>query len=295
LAKRRTSPNSAQIATAAGPTDPVAAHERLAAWLGSCDAGQLGVEQVEFGVDVVDHPQGQVDRLAGHRRELGPGQPGPPVGGEQIGAVRQPMVEQDRVDALVPAGVPADQRTAQPDLGARVGDVGWWHPRLGQRAGAQQLPQVAGVGAVGLGAPLGAAQRPGVGRLGQVRAEPGALQLLGDQPPAGGGLQGEPGLLAGEPSKPAAQLQAGGRAELPAAGLAGVGVDPVVGDLAAVDVEASYDGHRDLLWLPQCDLMRPACRTERRGSRSHAIYTCQAAEARSKARLSSTAKTSRAT
>jgi hypothetical protein len=38
--------------------------------------------------------------------------------------------------------------------------------------------------------------------------------------------------------------------ELPAAGLAGSGVDPVVGDLAAVDVEASYDGHRDLLWLP---------------------------------------------
>src|SRR6266508_2393932 len=127
-------------------------------------------------------------------------------------------------------------------------------------------------GAVGLGAPLGAAQRSGVGRLGQVRAEPGALQLLGDEPPAGGGLQGEVRLLAGEPGKPAAQLHARGRAELPAAGLAGVGVDPVVGDLPAVDVEASYDGHRDLPWLPQRDLMRPACRTERRGSRSHAIY-----------------------
>jgi hypothetical protein len=155
------------------------------------------------------------------------------------------------VDALVPAGVPADQRAAQPDPGARVGDVGWWPPRLGQRAGAQQLPQVAGVGPVGLGAPLGAAQRPGVGRLGQVRAAPGALQLLGDEPPAGGGLQGEVRLLAGEPSKPAAQLHARGRAELPAAGLAGGGVDPVVGDLPAVDVEASYDGHRDLLWLPR--------------------------------------------
>ena len=116
--------------------------------------------------------------------------------------------------------------------------------------GAQQLAQVAGVGAVGLGAPLGAAQRPGVGRLGQVRAEPGALQLLGDEPPAGGGLQREVGLLAVELSKPGAQLQAGGRAELPAASLAGVGVDPVVGDLPPVDVEAAYDGHRDLLWLP---------------------------------------------
>src|SRR5512132_68735 len=58
LAKRRTSPNSAQIATAAWPTDPIAPLERLAAWLGSCDAAQLGVEGVEFDLEVVDHPQG---------------------------------------------------------------------------------------------------------------------------------------------------------------------------------------------------------------------------------------------
>ncbi len=67
-----------------------------------------------------------------------------------------------------------------------------------------------GVGAVGLGPPLGAAQRPGVGRLGQVSYGTGTLQLLGDEPPAGGDLQGEVGLLAGEASKPGAQLQAGG-------------------------------------------------------------------------------------
>jgi hypothetical protein len=74
------------------------------------------------------------------------------AGGEQLGAFRQPVVEQDRVDALVPAGALADQGTAQPNPGPRVGDVGRWHPRPGQRAGAQQLAQVAGVGAVGLGA-----------------------------------------------------------------------------------------------------------------------------------------------
>jgi len=38
------------------------------------------------------------------------------------------MVEQHRVDALLPAGSRTDQRTAQPDLGARVGDVGGWRP-----------------------------------------------------------------------------------------------------------------------------------------------------------------------
>jgi hypothetical protein len=81
--------------------------------------------------------------------------------------------------------------------------------------------------------------------------DPGALQFLGDEPPAGGGLHGEVHLLSVELLQPAAQLQAGGWAELPAAGLAGVGVDPVVGDLPPVNIEAAYDGHRDLLWLPR--------------------------------------------
>jgi 23S rRNA A2030 N6-methylase RlmJ len=128
------------------------------------------------------------------------------------------------------------------------------------------------VGAVCLGAPFGAAQRAGVGRLGQVRADPYALEFLGNEPPAGRGLQREAGLLWVELVDPGAQLQAGGGAELPAAGLAGRGVEVVVGDLPAVDVEPSYDGHRDLLWLPLCDPIRPACRIRAEGSRSHAIY-----------------------
>jgi hypothetical protein len=69
---------------------------------------------------------------------------------------------------------------------------------------------VAGVGPVGLGAPLGAAQRAGVGRLGQVRVDPNALELLGDEPPAGRGLQRKAGLLWVELVEPGAQLQAGG-------------------------------------------------------------------------------------
>ena len=139
------------------PTDPIAAHERLAAWLGPRDPGQLGIEGVEFDLEVVDHPQGQVDRLASDRRQLGPGQPGPPVGGEQLGTLGQPMVEQDRVDALLPAGPLADQPAAQPDLGASVGDVRRWRPGLRQGAATQQLAQVAGIGAVSLGPPLGVA------------------------------------------------------------------------------------------------------------------------------------------
>ena len=68
---------------------------------------------------------------------------------------------------------------------------------------------MAGVGLVGLGAPLGAAQGAGVGRLGQVGAESGARDLLGDLPPAGRAFKGEVGLLPSQPSKPGAQLDPG--------------------------------------------------------------------------------------
>jgi hypothetical protein len=48
-----------------------------------------------------------------------------------------------------------------------------------------------------------------------VRGTSGARQLLGHEPPAGGGLQGEVGRLAVELHKPGAQLQASDGAELP--------------------------------------------------------------------------------
>jgi hypothetical protein len=48
------------------------------------------------------------------------------------------------------------------------------------------------VGAVGLGAPLGAAQAGGLGRLGQVGGEPDPLQFLDHEPPTGAALDREP-------------------------------------------------------------------------------------------------------
>ena len=58
LANRCRSPNSAQMLTAAGPADPIAAHERLAARLAAGDVGQGGVQLVELGIQEVDHAQG---------------------------------------------------------------------------------------------------------------------------------------------------------------------------------------------------------------------------------------------
>jgi hypothetical protein len=76
--------------------------------------------------------------------------------------------------------------------------VGGIH-ELGSRPCSSNLPQQPGVGAVGLGPPLGAAQAAGLGRLGQVRDQPGRLQLLDHEPPAGAALHREPALAAGQP------------------------------------------------------------------------------------------------
>jgi hypothetical protein len=67
---------------------------------------------------------------------------------------------------------------------------------------------VVGVGAVGPGAALGAAQ---LGRLGQVRGDPGPPEFFDHVAPAGAALQREGHLLlVGEAFQPGAQLQAVG-------------------------------------------------------------------------------------
>jgi hypothetical protein len=78
-----------------------------------------------------------------------------------------------------------DQGLAQPHGGTQVQDPPRRDPRARQPALLQQLPQQPGVGAVGLGPPLGAAQAAGLGRLSQMREEPGRLELLDHEPPAG--------------------------------------------------------------------------------------------------------------
>src|SRR4051812_6282411 len=57
-------------------------------------------------------------------------------------------------------------------------------PRFGQPADHQQLAQVPGIGAVGLGALLVAAPGGGLRRLGEMDVRPDRMQLLGDEPPA---------------------------------------------------------------------------------------------------------------
>jgi len=92
----------------------------------------------------------------------------------------------------------------KPHAGAQVEQVRGRDPRFGQPADHQQLAQVAGVGAVALGALLGPAPRGGLGRLGEMHARADRPELLDDEPPARRRLQRHFEILAaearGEPS-----------------------------------------------------------------------------------------------
>jgi hypothetical protein len=124
------------------------------------------------------------------------------------------------------------------------------NPALRQPALGQQHPQVPGVGLIGLGVPFPPPPCRGVGRLGQMRRDPGRSQLLDDIPPARAPLHRERDILAaGEPRQPRTQVHPVGRADLPASHLPGLGVEAVEGDLFPVDIQPAYDGHRDLLEL----------------------------------------------
>jgi hypothetical protein len=129
-------------------------------------------------------------------------------------------------------------------------DPGGRDPALRQPALGQQHPQMPGVGPVGLGVPLAAPGERSVGRLSQMRRDPGRGQFLGHIPPPGAPLDRERDIItAAEPGQPGPQVLPVRRADLPALHLPGHGVEVVEGDLFPVDIQPAYDRHRDLLTL----------------------------------------------
>jgi hypothetical protein len=87
-------------------------------------------------------------------------------------------VVEHRLDALLPLAALLGQRVAQPDPRAQVQDVIGREPRLRHPREHHQLAHMPGVGAVGLGALLRAAQVARLGGLGQVRPGADRAQLL---------------------------------------------------------------------------------------------------------------------
>src|SRR5829696_6433702 len=136
---------------------------------------------------------------------------------------------------------------AQPHQSPYLLDVIGWYPRLRKPVYHHKIPQVPGVEAIGLGPLLGPLQGLGLRRLGQVRLDSGALHLLDDVAPAGGGLHGDGDLLTGEPLcepiEPLSEALAVGGTDLASVYFAAVDLYVVEGDLLPMHVESTYNVH----------------------------------------------------
>jgi hypothetical protein len=163
------------------------------------------------------------------------------------------LVEQLRADALLPGGPLVDQRLAQTHQRAQLEHLRRRDPRLRQLAGEQQPQLQITIGAVGLRPPLAAAPGCRLGRVGEMRAVAGALDLLDHEPPAGRPLNSKLGLTVGELAQPGAQLRPRRWRDPTAAQLTCFAVNCLVRDLASMHVQRHYDPHRDLLELRQQD------------------------------------------
>ena len=181
---------------------------------------------------------------------------------------RHALVEQRGMDALSPGAVFLGKIPVQLQQHPQLAHLLRRDPRDRHLPVGDQRPQMTGIGLVGLGSALRAAQGRGLGRLSQQRGDPRPLQLLHHEQPPRAALHRETHIIAArEPLlQPAAQRHPARRLDPAPPHLPGHGVQIVEGDLSTVDVKPSYDGHyRDLLTLLKL-LTHQAC-AELRGSR----------------------------
>jgi hypothetical protein len=142
------------------------------------------------------------------------------------------------MDALHPGGVLGPQVVVGLQERPVLQDVRRRDPAFRQPARGQQRLQVPGAGLAGLGMPLAAAQRGGVGRLGQMRLQASGSQLLRDITPPGAPLDGERDLTpASEPGQPGPHMHPVGRGDLAALDLPGRGAGIVESDLPVPQIQ----------------------------------------------------------
>jgi hypothetical protein len=187
--------------------DPVQAlDQRAAARLAAGKRAQLPVERRQLEIEAVEHAQRQRDELTPGWRKLRPSQRFPAGLRAQSQSGRHPLVEQLRVDALLPGGALIDQRLAQTHQRAQLEDVRRRDPRLRQLAGNKQPRLQITIGVVGLRAPLAPAPGRPLSRVGQMGAVAGPLDLLDHEPPAGCPVNDELGPTVRELPQPRTHL-----------------------------------------------------------------------------------------
>ena len=180
--------------------------------LGLGCADELGAEGRELGVEVVEHDEARLHRLATGHRDLHLPETPAVLRIAEVQTRDDPLVEQLGLQALLPLDALVEERLAKPHQGAQLQDVRRGDPALGEAALEQQVDHQLAVGVVGLGAALRASPLAQLGGIGQVGGKAPALDLLHHEAPAGRALQGEVGVGAWlEPIQPFPYRLAGSR------------------------------------------------------------------------------------
>src|SRR5205823_14365203 len=151
----------------------------------------------------------------------------------RLQAGRHALVEELRLQPLEPGRALIDQRLPQPDTAAQLEDVHGRDPRLRQLTGEQQPQLQIAIGVVGLRAPLAAAPRGRLRRVGETRNMAGPLDLLDHEPPAGRPLEYKLACQPVEPLKPLTQRLTRRRADPPARALPARRLQRLESELAA--------------------------------------------------------------
>jgi hypothetical protein len=214
------------------------------------------VQRRDLRLDRVDHRQRDRHLLARGKGQRLRGQPLAPVADHQLPPPLAAVVIQGRLDPLLPLRALLGQRVPQPDPGAQIEDVIGRDPRLRQPLDHHQLPQMPGVRAVTLRALLRSPQPRGLRRLGQMHHRADPAQLLDEEPPAGRRLQRHLELPAAEALKELPHGSAISRRHTRALHLAGVGVDPLTGDLSSMLIKSHYDAHKGPPQAPRLNSLR---------------------------------------
>ena len=118
--------------------------------------------------------------------------------GQQLAVLRAAVVIEDRLDALLPLSALMRQRVTQPNQGTQIEQMRRRDPGLRQPPDHHQLPDMARVGTVALGALLVPASSGGLGRLREMHHRADLRELIGHEPPPGRRLQADLELLAAE-------------------------------------------------------------------------------------------------
>jgi hypothetical protein len=183
------------------------------------------------------------------------------------------VMEQLGVDPSLPRAALNHEGPTQPDGGPQVTEVIGRDPALRKIAGEKQVPEQACIGTVSLRPSLRAPTGACLSRLGEMHLHAGTAQLLDEKAPTGCGLEGERASLPPETCDKGTHLITSGGCDLTAALLAGAQIDPVIGDLRAMDILLRSSSGPPLAPL-RCSGAYFQVRTgvpERRGSPLHAI------------------------